>query len=347
MTRLLAAAVLSSSLTACATLDYYAQAIGGHLDLMVKRRAIDSVLDDPATEPSVRERLRRVERMRSFAEQQLALSPGRSYRTYVDTGRRYVTWTVVAAPALALTPKTWCFPVVGCLSYRGYFARARAERLAAQLADEGFDVHVAGARAYSTLGWFDDPVLNTMLGREASQLAGILFHELAHQRLYVKGDSTFSESYAVAVEREGIRRWLGERDDRAAVERHERWFERHDAVLELIARAREELDSVYSSDGADHWKRTEKQRIFAALRERHDGLKARWGGVSPFDRWFASELNNARLASLATYHELVPAFEKLLRTHVGDMRAFHEASEAMAALPPDARRQALHELLLE
>lgn len=317
---------------ACATIGYYGQAIGGQLDIMSRERPIDDVLTDADTPDPLKSRLERVLAMRDFAARELDLPDGDSYRTYADLGRPYATWVVVAAPELSTEPRRWCFLVVGCLSYRGYFSRERAQALAQRLRAENWDVSVSGARAFSTLGWFDDPVLNTMLSEREHYVAGIIFHELAHQRLYARGDSTFNESYAVAVETAGVRRWLAEHGTPELARDYEVKLRRRAAFVEMITAARAELAAVYASDRSDDWKRGEKGRVFDELRASHDALKAAWGGWSPYEAWFAEDLNNARLALIATYHEYVPGFERLLRRHGGDLRAFNVACEELAAL---------------
>ena len=332
-------------LCGCANLDYYRQAIGGHLEIMAKRRDIDAIIEDPNTNPTVRGKLRQVERMRQFSERELILPADGSYRTYVDLGRPYVTWTVVAAPELSLAPLNWCFPVVGCLAYRGYFSREAAQAYAGELRAAGYDVHVSGASAYSTLGWFDDPVLNTMLGRRDWQLAGFIFHELAHQRLYLQGDSTFSESYAVAVEREGVRRWLSAHREPAEQSRYERHVERLDAALGLLAETRERLAEIYASDRSDPEKRTEKSAAFGSLQQAYRASDASQGGGGGLAAWFDGGPNNARLALLATYNQLVPAFDALIARHAPDMAEFHRAAEGIASLSPPEREQAMEQLV--
>jgi predicted aminopeptidase len=253
-----------------------------------------------------------------------------------------VVWSVFATPELSLEPKRWCVPVVGCLSYLGYFRQERALALASRLRAEGHDTYVGGVPAYSTLGYFDDPILNTMLHWPEHRLAGLLFHELAHQVIYVRDDTTFNESFATAVELEGIRRWLehnGTPSVRAAY-REER--ARESDFVRLVLEARARLAEVYASGRDEAHKREAKARIFHELREAHFQIKHRdWGGYTGYDRWFAQDLNNAQLASVATYRELVPAFQTLLARHGGDLNAFYRAAEALGALPVGERTQAL------
>ncbi len=323
---------------------YYAQSIGGHLDLMAKRQDIGTLVEDESTPVELKKKLERAKEIREFAIEELALPDDGSYRSYVDVGKPYVTWNVIAAPALSLQPKTWCFPVIGCVSYRGYFEESDAREYADELEFEGMDVAVAGARAYSTLGWFDDPILNTILFDAEYRFAGTLFHELTHERLFVAGDSSFNESYAVAVEREGVQRWLARNATPSMLEAYALERTRRDEFLALVLATRENLETLYASSMDDGDKLLEKERLFGRLRLGYAQLKASWGGYSGYDGWFANDLNNARLALLATYNAYVPAFERLLADQDGDMSKFHEAVEALSKLPKEERNAELERL---
>jgi predicted aminopeptidase len=339
---LLAGALLT--IAGCTTAGYYAQSIGGHLDLMAKRQDISTLVEDDATSPDLKARLKQAEAIRVFAITQLALPDSGSYRSYVDVGKPYVTWNVVATPALSLTPKTWCFPVVGCVSYRGYFEEAEAVAYGDELAAEKMDVAVVGARAYSTLGWFDDPILNTILFDAEYRFAGTLFHELAHERLYIAGDTSFNESYAVSVEREGVRRWLARSSSPEMLKAYDRERTRREEFLNLVLATRAELEALYASSKDDAEKTREKARLFDELRAGYAALRASWDGYSGYDEWFASNLNNANLALLATYNLYVQAFEQILAEQSGDMRKFHEAVETLSKLPKEKRDAELERL---
>jgi len=342
---LLVAALLS--LGGCTSISYYAQSIRGHLDIMAKRQDIGTLVADQSTPAELKQKLERARAIREFATEELALPDNGSYRSYVDVGQRFVTWNVVAAPALSLKPKTWCFLVVGCVSYRGYFEERAAREYADELAAENMDVAVAGARAYSTLGWFDDPILNTILFDAEYRFAGTLFHELAHERLYIAGESSFNESYAVTVEREGVRRWLARNATPAMREAYARERGRRDDFLALVLATRGDLETLYASSIDDADKMREKTRLFDELRAGYAQLKASWGEYTGYDRWFADGLNNAKLALLATYNVYVPAFERLLAEQQGDMRKFHEAVEALSKLPKEERDAELERLAAE
>jgi predicted aminopeptidase len=340
-------AALPSILGGCTTAGYYAQSIGGHLDLMAKRQDIGTLVDDESTPPDLKEKLERAQVIREFATDELALPDNGSYRSYVDVGQAYVTWNVVATPALSLQAKTWCFPVVGCVAYRGYFDEADARAYGDELAAQGMDVAVVGARAYSTLGWFDDPILNTILYDAEYRFAGTLFHELAHERVFVEGDTAFNESYAVTVEREGVRRWLAGAASPAMLHAYDRERARREDFLALVLVARGRLEALFESSVDDAVKAREKAQIYATLRADYAKLKSSWGGYGGYDSWFGSELNNARLALLATYNVHVPAFERLIAKEHGDMEKFHQAVEALSKLPKEERDADLDRLAAE
>lgn len=332
-------------LAGCSTAGYYAQAVSGHLGLMAAREPIEEVIADPATPAAVRERLELAQAARHFAVTELGLPDNGSYTRYVQLDRPAVVYNVYAAPAFSLEPKRWCFPVAGCVVYRGYFKRAAAERSAAGLEAEGWDTWVGGASAYSTLGRFEDPVLSSMLYRDDARLAGLLFHELAHQRLYVKDDSAFNEAFATAVEEEGVRRWLlaaGRADDLAA------WHasrQRAEAFRLLLARARGRLQVLYASGASEPELRAGKAAAFAQLEAEYRALKTSWNGWTGFDRWFDGPLNNARLIPSATYRALVPAFRILLLEADGDLEAFYAECARLGDLPQAERDAEMRRLL--
>jgi predicted aminopeptidase len=251
---------------------------------------------------------------------------------------------VVAAPEFSLAPKTWCFPVAGCVSYRGYYDEAAAAAMGERLREQGHDVHVYGVSAYSTLGWFDDPVLNTFLDRTDAGLAALVFHELAHQRLYLQGDSAFNEAFATAVEQEGVARWLRREGRAAELERWQQGERREEEFNALLLEARRRLGEIYASGAGAPQKRAGKERTFAELRAAYARLKAHWGGYAGYDRWFEQPLNNARLVSVGTYRDRVPAFQALLRQAGGDLENFYRQAAAIARLPEGERGARLTEL---
>jgi len=320
----LAVVVLSTGLGGC----YYLQAARGQLEIVRKRAPIAEVMADPATSASLRRRLELVRTAREFGVAELGLPDNGSYRSYADLGRDFVVWNVFAAPEFSLEPKRWCFPVAGCVAYRGYFDREAAEAEAARLAADGYDTHVAGVAAYSTLGRFEDPVLNTMMGWSDLQLVETLFHELAHQRLYVQDDTEFNESFATVVGRVGVRRWLESRGDAeglAALERRVAWLRDWMAEVEVL---RSRLQALYTSGRPPAGMRAEKDRLFAGLAR---------SPIAP--RQVPND--NAALVPAMTYHGLVPGFTGLLEACNGELGCFYERTAALAELEPAARRERL------
>jgi predicted aminopeptidase len=326
----------------CSNLGYYWQSVNGQLDIWRRERPVDEVMADPATTQALKERLARVAEIRDFASKELALPDNPSYRSYADLGRPYVVWNVFAAPEFSVQPVQWCLLFAGCVSYRGYFSKDAAERFAAGL--EGDDVYIGGVPAYSTLGYFDDPVLNTFIHYPSYEVARLLFHELAHQVAYAKGDSVFNESFAVAVEREGMRRWLAKNGD----ERLRAGFERAQRVrgefIGMVERYRGRLAALYRTRIAPDAMREKKREILAGLEAEYRERRKEWGGYTGYDRWFANQPNNAQLASVAIYTRLVPQFEALLAREGGDLRRFYSAVKELAALPMDQRQERLREL---
>lgn len=343
------AAALVCTTSGCATIGYYHQSVAGHLALVNAARPVAVVQADPATPPALRERLALSQQIRDFAVRELALPDNASYRRYADLKRTSVVWNVVAAPELSLALEQWCFPVVGCVAYRGYFDRAEAEAYAQGLRARGLEVSVYGVPAYSTLGKlpfdaFADPLLNTFVGWPEGELARLVFHELAHQVAFAPGDTGFNEAYATAVERLGVARWLAAHGDDAARAEQARIDLRREDFRALTLRTRAELAAIYASERPDDAKRAAKAEAFARMRAEHERLKReRWGGFSGYDGWF-ERANNAALGMVAAYHARVPAFEALFRREGGDFARFHAEVRRLAALPAEQRRAALDAL---
>ena len=319
---------------------YVVQSAQGQLNLMSKRQPISRVIASPGTPPAVRTQLQAVSQIRKFAVDELGLPDNGSYRSYADVGRPYVVWNVVAAPEFSVSPKEWCYPIVGCVAYRGYFGLRRAHSFADKLQRRGFDVSVEGVAAYSTLGHFNDPVLNTMVGWSDIALASIIFHELSHQMIYLRNDANFNEAFATTVEQEGVRRWLkalGRDQDLMAVERQQ---QRYQEVVALMIRTRGGLRAIYASGIEPSLMRDRKREAFGALHDSYERLKSAWGGHAPFESWFQDTLNNAYLASVATYFDCVPGFEHELESVGGNLGAFYRRVRELSKLD-QARRDAL------
>ncbi len=345
------ALVLTMQLSAC-SIGYYFKATAGHLELMRLRQPVDQVLADPETSPQLMRFLEQAGASLAFAHKDLLLPDNGSYRQYSNLGRPYAVWNVIAAPEFSLEPVTWCFPIAGCVAYRGYFREEYAQELASGLAGDGMDIFVGGATAYSTLGRFSDPLLNTMAGLPAPRLAGLIFHELAHQQLYIKDDTRFNEGFASFVEQEGLRRWTGSRfdsgSDIASVQcalavRHQRRTE----ALEILVRGRRQLGELYAADLAEPVRRAGKAAIFADMIEQYLVLRDRWGQPPFFDGWFDQRLNNAMLAALGVYDDYVPAFDAMLAEAQGDLQAFYHQADQVAGLPRPERDAEMSRLLTE
>jgi len=330
--RTLAVLCLIGMIGGCSTLSYYKQAISGQLDLMSRAAPVSEEVNDPFLPEATRERLRQAVAIRNFASEQLGLPDNDSYRRYADLGRPFVLWNVVAADEFSVKPRESCFPVAGCVAYRGFYAEADARDYADTLAHAGEDVFVYGVPAYSTLGWFADPLLNTFIFYPRTEVARLLFHELAHQVVYVKGDSAFNESFAVAVEDEGIRRWIVQRGSERDRQEYEAMQLRRQGFTELVLRYQGKLAAVYRSGLAPEQMREAKRAAFDAMREDYAALKASWQGWSGYDRWFAQGLNNAHLASVATYTQWVDAFHTMIGQAGGDLPAFYQAVRRLAKL---------------
>ncbi|MGH8623729.1 MAG: aminopeptidase [Gammaproteobacteria bacterium] len=339
---------LSLSLAACnsgcATMAYYSQAVTGHVRVMAAVEPISRVTADPNTPAALRDRLTTIERVRRFATEHLYLPENGSYRSYANIGRDFVVWNVFVAPEFSLQPVKSCFPFAGCVNYRGYFnersARASAERLRAQ----GNDVYVGGVVAYSTLGWFDDPVLNTMLRWNKLRLARLIFHELAHQKLYIKHDSPFNEAFATLVERVGAERWLRFEGDKRARVAFEREQAREAEFIAIALDTRAKLASIYASDLDVHGMRKAKSTAFDEMREGYRRFRASWSGYQGYDEWMAEDLNNAKFASLVTYHEHATAFETLFKKAGTNLPRFYEIAREVGQLNAQQRLHCLQGL---
>ncbi|MBL8376477.1 MAG: aminopeptidase [Burkholderiales bacterium] len=315
------------------------------MEVMRLARPVEEVIADASTSADLKRRLELAARARAFASRELGLPDNGSYRKYADLKRPHVVWNVFAAPPLALDLRTQCFPVAGCVVYRGFFAQADADAYAATLRAQGLDVFVGGVPAYSTLGWFDDPLLNTFIRHPDLEIARFLFHELAHQVLYVRDDTTFNESFAVAVEEEGLKRWMRQHASAADRERYAAFSERRRAVMRLLLGARGALAAVYAGGGSEAARLAAKEAVLDRLRRDYGTVADRWGLSAPerraWDDWIMRDLNNAKLGSIAAYTQRVPQFAALIDRERGDMAAFFAAAKALAALPKEERNRRL------
>ncbi|MDD1977401.1 MULTISPECIES: aminopeptidase [Pseudomonas] len=326
-------------LNGCSSVNYYGQLASGQLQLLQARKPVAELVADPSTAPKLRQHLLQAEQARAFASAQLKLPDNRSYRVYADIGRPFVVWNVFATPEFSLEPQTHCFPIAGCVAYRGYYSQGAARGAAALQKQQGLDVYVGGVEAYSTLGWFDDPILNTMLRWGDERLATVIFHELAHQRLYVADDTSFNESFATFVEQEGSRQW---RVARGLAAQTEDDSQQRDQFVGLVLASRERLKTLYAAPLTDAGKRAGKHAEFERLRRDYRSLRdSQWGGNGRYDAWINAPMNNAKLLPFGLYDQWVPVFEVLFAQSGRDWEVFYARVEALGQRSPEERLQAL------
>ncbi len=340
--RRFAVPLLALLLGGCSTLDYYAHLGQGQWQLLQARQPVEQLLEAPTTDPDLARRLTLSQQARDFASARLHLPENRSYRLYADLKRPFVVWNVFATPEFSLDPELHCFPIAGCVAYRGYYQQGRARGAAALLRQQGLDTYIGGVEAYSTLGWFDDPLLNTMLRWNDERFIAVIFHELAHQQYYLSGDTAFNESFATFVEREGLRQWHASRGETppATDDRQRQQF------IELVLASREHLRQLYASDLPEADMRIAKQAEFERLRRDYRAMRQReWGGQGRYDAWIESPLNNAKLLPFGLYDQWVPAFAALFERAQRNWPAFYAAVAALGRLPADERLSELQGLL--
>jgi predicted aminopeptidase len=347
------------ALCGCRTFSYYTQAIKGQYQIVGHREKITKLLADPQTPAPLKAKLQLVQDLRAFAAKDLQLPVDGHYEKYADLHRRFVVWNVEAAPEFSLEAKTWWYPLVGSLKYRGYFTKDGAQDYGEWLHTRGYDVYVGGVTAYSTLGWFKDPVLNTFIYDPEPELAETLFHELGHQRVFAGGDTDFNEAFATAVGQEGARRWLRAKGDQAGLADYVEQVRRATEFARLVKETRKRLQALYRDEETDSGKlkaarepspfspldmRRQKQDLLERMRQEYLALKAQWGGAADYDAWFAQPLNNAQLNSVAAYYDLVPGFERLLAANGGDLNKFYAAADKLTHQSKAERQRVLGSL---
>lgn len=351
-------AVIVAAVSGCQTIGYYAQAVKGEYRILAAREPIDKVIADPKTPEDVRQKLQLVERLRAYARDSLKLPVDKYYLTYSDVHRKYVVWNVQAAPRFSLQPITWWYPIVGSLEYRGYFSEAGANKCAAPLAKKGDDVYVDGVEAYSTLGWFKDPILSTFITQSEAEVAEVLFHELGHKRVFAPGDTDFNEAYATTVGEEGARRWLRANGETNLLDKYQVALGRDSQFVHLILDTRKRLEKVYGDtldkDGQVTAAKIppappaemerEKDRILGDMYSQYEKLKASWGGYTGYDDWFAGKVNNAQLNTIANYYDYLPSFKRLLELNGGNMEKFYQEVQRLANMSEEERHQWLRVL---
>jgi predicted aminopeptidase len=333
----------------CQTIRFYSQAVAGQYEILAHQTPIDELIKDPGTEPKLKAQLELVLQIRQFAAQELKLRPDGSYLKYVDVHRPFAVWNVNVAPRLSLEPKTWWYPVVGSVSYRGYFSQASARRYAAIWEKKGWDACVGDVTTYSTLGWFKDPLLNTFIYESEADLADTIFHELTHELLYIAGDTDFNEAFATMVAQEGVRRWFHASANMRLYERYADAVRHDNDFVDLVMATRDELQKIYEDPGLPETaKIRRKTEIIAQMRLRYVALKASWGvSKSGYDDWFAEPVNNAQINTVAAYYDLVPAFQGLLLAQDGDLEKFYKAVEDLAKEPLPKRHENLRAYLIK
>jgi len=343
--RLILTVLLSFALGSCGTVEYYSQAAHGQYEILHGAKPIEEVEAEPSTPKELRQQLELIRHLREFARDHLDLTAQKQFGTYRDLQRPYVLWNVYAAPEFSTEAKSWWYPLIGSAKYRGYFSIDQAKASEKHLKGEGNDVFVAGIRVYSTLGWFHDPVLNTFVDADEANLAETLFHELAHARVFVSGDTDFNEAFATAVGEEGVRRWFRSQGRLKDLREYERSLVQERRVLHLLQAARSQLDNLYA--GKDNMPveelRRRKEAVFEKLRADYRAMKRHGLAGDKHDYWFDARLNNARLATVDSYHGLVPAFARLLQKDGSDFSKFYADVAAMKSLTKDQRRERLNE----
>lgn len=322
-------------------MGYYTGSMMGQMEIMQKRESITTLIDSPSIDTELRNQLQYVLAVREFASNSLGLPDNESYRYYADLQREYAVWNVFATPALSLENKQWCFPVAGCLSYRGFFSPEDAARFADKMEIEGMDVFVGGVRAYSTLGWFADPLLNTMMNRTNAEIAEIIFHELAHQKLFIRNETGFNEAFAETVALAGVRHWLqshGTADELLQYESHKTIEAR---FVSMVMQTRNELEKLYQSDQDETTKLREKNRLLGNLKRRYQDQRWEFPGLSRYEAWFSEDVNNAKLSAVATYREYLPGFIALLHSVDGQFPPFYQQVEALSRCDRPKRERIL------
>ncbi len=329
-------------LNGCSSISYYSQLASGQMQLLRAREPVSSVIADSQRDQKLRAHLAESQKARTFASRQLHLPDNQSYRLYADIGRPYVVWNVFATPEFSLKPQNHCFPIAGCVAYRGYYSQSAARGEAALQRLQGLDVSIGGVEAYSTLGWFNDPIMSSMMGWGDERLATLIFHELAHQRVYVKDDTEFNESFATFVEQEGTRQWRAYRrlpPESGAQARQRAQF------IELVLDTRSRLENLYAQHLPPEQMRQRKAAEFERMRDEYRQLRdSQWAGDKRYDAWINAPMNNARLLPFGLYDQWVRAFAALFKQAGGDWVAFYMAAEELGALPLEKRKAALKTL---
>jgi predicted aminopeptidase len=341
ITKLLLSLSVCISLSACSQLSYYYQAAKGQAQLLNKRQPVEDLLAAASTPSKLKQQLTKSQKIRRFAVQHMGLKDHGGFTQYADLGRTHAVWNVVAAPEFSIEPRTWCFPIAGCVAYKGFFEQEMALREQEKLRSQGNDVLVYGVSAYSTLGWFDDPLLNTFIHYADTELAALIFHELSHQVLYIKDDSEFNEAFATAVEHAMLESWLRSQGNNDQIQQLANQRLRHGRITELILDFRQQLNSAYLGEQPAQ----DKVRLFEEMKRRYAEIQSQAEGTRYYDWWFSQPLNNAYLLTVSTYFRLVPAFRSMINQEGGDLLAFFESAKALSKKSKSERSLALENYL--
>ncbi len=342
---LLVALLAVQCLTGCSTIRYYSESVAGQWQVMTQRQEIDQLLKNGTTPSQLRDKLQLATALRQFAITELGLPDNGSYQHYVDIQRPFVVWNVFATPELSLEPHISCFPFAGCLAYRGFFSKQSADAYARDLESQAMDTFVGGVSAYSTLGWFRDPILSSMLNWSDNRLAEVIFHELAHQKLYVEDDTDFNEAYAMVVGSYGVQRWLQQQADQSLSREYAVEQMRNRAFVSLILDFRQQLDALFSSQLNDDQKLAEKKRLYADLQAAYERLKESWQGYSGYDQWMHTGLNNAKLLSVSTYESLTDAFKALMGLCEDELACYYRETSKLGQIAKPERHDCLLSLI--
>lgn len=337
------AVILVVLASGCTDVRYYMQSVRGQWDVVSRQQDIVEMLEDESLPQTMRDRLNLVLAVRTFAIESMQLPESGSYQTYADLERDYAVQNLFAAPEFSTRLRSWCYPVVGCATYRGYFNADMLNETANKLRQQGYDTYTGRVAAYSTLGWFDDPILNTVMGWPEYQLVGLIFHELAHNRLYIKDDTVFNESFASAVEQSGIELWYSAQEQQDQVRIYLERKNSRKRVLEIITGIRNELEELYQQELPIEDMRQAKSRLMQKAKDQYAQLGDQVRTSSGFNRWFAGELNNARLGSVAAYNSYVGAFLSILAAHGHDYEKFYSQVEVLGRLNQADRKARMEE----
>jgi len=324
----------------CESIAYYNQALKGQLELMKNQHPLMEVIENRNTSAQLKNQLQLILEILAFADQQLQLPVGGNFSHYVEINRPFVVWNVFAADEFSFEARTWCYPVVGCASYRGYFDQNKADAYAKKLQDEGGDIYIGGVSAYSTLGWLDDPVLSTFAWRNDTQLPALIFHELAHRILYIRGDTEFNESFASAVEQIALEKWL--KNDPQAFDVYLEHKQYHDDFVEFVLSWKMRLDAMYHADLNDIEKRALKKSLYSTMMDEYKIFR---GEHKAYDGWMNDTLNNAKINTLSTYQARVPAFLSLYEQHNDNFKMFIDACLTLSRQKKAIRDRKLDELV--